>query len=382
MRFVAYISFKNDLMRKKIKFAVIGLGFGEYLLKQLFATPEGDLFDVVAVCDIDEAKASKVGKVYGCVSYTDIDDMLECCSIDAVGLFSPPKGRASLIRKIIESGRHVMTTKPFELNAQDAYDVLQDACRLGKVIHLNSPTPMPPVDLGQVLMWQKEYKIGQPIGFHMEVTTNYREVADGSWYDDPSLCPVAPIFRIGVYRLNDMIALLGEAESVQVTETRVFTKRPTPDNALIAIKFRSGAIGTIFASFCIDDGCRSMGSAIMHFEKGTIWRNIGPLEGAKWRYGADLVLQLGGEKPFTIATEIFGGVGGSYQWEYFYNTISSGALPDPALVENIMAGIMVFEAMKASSLSGRTEQVKPVSSLSKSSDALEIPDGLRFSKNF
>lgn len=146
-----------------------------------------------------------------------------------------------------------MTTKPFELNANVASRVLKEAEKMGRVVHLNSPSPLPE-DIFVIKKWIKKYNLGQVIGCRADVWANYREKADGSWYDSPKKYPVAPIFRLGIYLINDLIRLIGKPESLQVLHSRLFTKRPTPDNAQLGILFENGAIVNVFSSFCIDDG--------------------------------------------------------------------------------------------------------------------------------
>src|SRR5690606_1581322 len=95
-----------------------------------------------------------------------------------------------------------MTTKPFEVDPDAAADVLAEAQRLGRFVHLNSPTPVMPVDLQQVLDWRDRFDLGRPVGCRLETYASYHEQADGSWLDDPERCPAAPIFRLGIYLIN------------------------------------------------------------------------------------------------------------------------------------------------------------------------------------
>jgi predicted dehydrogenase len=147
-----------------------------------------------------------------------------------------------------------MTTKPLELDASAALSVLREAREMGRVIHLNSPAPVLPMDISQIMEWQSAYKLGNPVGCRADVWASYTEQADGSWYDDPERCPVAPIFRLGIYLINDLIAIFGEPEEVQVFASRIATGRPTPDTAQLGIRFANGGLANIFSSFCVRDG--------------------------------------------------------------------------------------------------------------------------------
>ncbi|HBF34849.1 TPA: hypothetical protein DDW35_09835, partial [Candidatus Sumerlaeota bacterium] len=264
------------MLKKKI-IAVIGLHFGQAAIDLWIKDgPGAPFFEIGAVCDINQAKAKASAQQLGCKAYFSLDEVLEDPTIEAVFLFTSPIGRANLIRQIIRTGRDVMTTKPFELDPVEALDVLHEAKRLNRVVHMNSPSPLLGEDLSQVTRWRDRYNLGCPISCQMETWANYREKADGSWYDNPDLCPAAPIFRLGIYMINDLVRLFGAAESVNVLTSRVFTKRPTVDNAHLGILFKSGAIGSISSSFCVHDIEPYRDAFTLNFERGTIYRNAGP----------------------------------------------------------------------------------------------------------
>src|SRR5205807_937126 len=106
--------------------------------------------------------------------------------------------------------------KPFELDSVAARSVLEEARALGRMIFINSPSPECPAYLTQIRRWHEEHMLGRPVGCRGEMLVSYREKADGRWLDDPALCPAAPLFRIGIYTLNDLVRVFGRVESVQV----------------------------------------------------------------------------------------------------------------------------------------------------------------------
>lgn len=342
-------------MIKKIPIAIVGLNFGRWIIDRLLKPGAGqDHFEIAAVCDLDAVKAQEMAAKSGARIYANLDDVLADPAIPAVGLFTGPVGRAELIRKIIRAGKHVMTTKPFELDAQKALDVLAEARKLGRVVHLNSPSALLPPDLQQIKKWQDQYQLGRPVGCRAETYASYNESADGSWYDDAERCPVAPVFRIGIYLINDLVQLFGEAQSLQVLESRIRTGRPTPDNAQVSILFKNGAIANIFASLCVDDGQRWENSLTLNFENGTIYRNVGPM--LFGRHQGELsklhLVAMRDGKPLIERSEYSGG-NEEYPWAAFYRAIHGEVIEAPADV--IAAGIHIVTAMKRAEKSGATE---------------------------
>lgn len=334
---------------KKIKIAIVGLNFGKTIIKQL---KDNKYFEIAGVCDLVKKKADQEAKKIGAKAYYNIDDLLEDDDIPTVGLYTGPIGRSKLIRKVIRAGKDVMTTKPFELNAEEALEVLKEAEDIGRIIHLNSPSPFPE-DIAVMKDWIKKYNLGQPVGCRSDVWACYREEADGRWHDDRDKCPAAPIFRLGIYLINDLLRLIGKPESVQVMHSRLFTKRPTPDNAQLGILFENGALANIYASFCIGDGQPYSNTLTLNFERGTIYRNVGSRDSEQVKL--NIVYDSGnGYKKEEVYVDK---MSGEYQWAFFYKAVKGEKITNSVSPELVVRGVKVINAMSRAEKSGCTEVV-------------------------
>lgn len=341
-----------------LKLGMIGLNFGGYIAETLAGNAAEELFQLVAVCDQDAARADEFGRRNGVKAYHSLDALLADEEIPVVALFTSPSGRADLLRRIIRAGKDVMTTKPFELDAREARSVLEEAQSLGRVIHLNSPPPEIPAYLRQIKQWQKDYDLGQPVHCRGEMLVSYREKADGRWLDDPALCPAGPIFRLGIYVMNDLVRLFGRVDEVQVMTSRLFTGRPTPDNAQLSLRFGNGALGAIYATFCVDNGQHYASSLILHYERGTIYRNVLPVGYAKAEGSSRLLLMATEGRREVLVKELeLPEICGSYQWEVFHRAVMERRpLAD---FEDVVHSIGIVEAVVRSEQTGGTEPVLP-----------------------
>lgn len=347
-------------MHPPLPIAVVGLNFGRHIVDAIRTGPAAEHFRLAAVCDLDAAKSQAMADACGVPWYTDLKELLANPDIPCLALMTGPDGRATLIRQCIRAGKEVMTTKPFETDPQAALEVLQEARTAGRVVHLNSPSPTWTDDLRQVQAWRDEHDLGRPVGCRMEVTVRYNQTADGSWLDDPRRCPVAPIFRLGIYCINDMVRLLGDAEAVQVFHSRLFTGKPTPDNALLSIRFADGTLGAIYATFCCGDQQFYRNSMVLNFDRGTIYRNVGPMDGALGREATVLELAIPqGEADALPATKraVLQAHSGEYQWDVFHRACYGETIPDAVSPETVVAGLKVIDAMGKAEVSGRTELV-------------------------
>lgn len=333
----------------RIPIAVVGLSFGKYILKCLKEKPARDLFRLVAVCDVRQEVADEVGEELGVRVFYSLEDLLRDTEIQVVGLFTGPAGRAELIRQIIHSGRDVLTTKPFELNYTDTEIILNEARSLERVIHLNSPSPEPTEELAQIHRWREENDLGRLVAARADVWVSYFEQSDGSWMDDPRNCPGGPMMRLGIYLINDLVSLAGTPEEILLRTSRMRTGRPTADNAILTMTFASGCLGSIYASFCVEDGDHYSNGMSLQFERGSIYRNIGV---ARNQTGFDKSLvslvRRGPAGHRIVEDRAFGECSGVYQWQALYDAVQGGESISREYMDNILAGVKVIEAMRLS----------------------------------
>lgn len=345
----------------RIPIAIVGLRFGKQILtRQLLSGPGSAYFDVVGICDMDRKRAAEISAALGLKVYADLEEILADPKVPAIGLYSGPSGRAELLRKIIRAGKDVMTTKPLELDPESALSVLREAHELGRVIHLNSPAPVAPEDIKQIGAWRGAYDLGTPVGCRADTWASYSEQADGSWYDDPAKCPVAPIFRLGIYLINDLVAIFGKPEEVQVFASRLTTGRPTPDTAQIGVRFANGGLANIFASFCVKDADPYRNSLVLNFQRGTVYRNSGPCQtvGTGFEGTSELSLVIEKEGKKIVVEEARTSASGQYRWDLFYQALRGERIAGGLPPEQIVDGLRIIRAMSEALRTGRSIRVE------------------------
>ena len=99
--------------------AVIGAGYwGPNLVRNFRGNPDWDL---VAVCDLDEARARKVIGARSTVEVeTSVEQLLARDDIDAVAIATPARTHAPIALAAFEAGKHVLVEKPLADNAETA----------------------------------------------------------------------------------------------------------------------------------------------------------------------------------------------------------------------------------------------------------------------
>jgi predicted dehydrogenase len=114
------------MTEKILNVAVIGSGIWGAQHAHVFSTlPNTRL---VAVCDIDKARADEMARTYAVPqALTDHHALLEIDGIDAVGIATPDFTHTELIKDALNAGKHVLTEKPLATDVAEAEAVAKVA---------------------------------------------------------------------------------------------------------------------------------------------------------------------------------------------------------------------------------------------------------------
>ncbi len=340
-------------MSTPLRLGLVGLNFGRHVCQDLINTPDLPV-RLTKVCDLDAPKAEAIAAQHGVGVSPSLDALLADPEIDVIGLYTGPNGRAKLVQRIIRAGKDVMTTKPFEVDPAAACDVLHEARALGRVVHMNSPNPRPFGEAAHIAEWLAAGRIGRPTLAQASVWVYYGvTAADGSWYDDPKQCPVAPIFRLGIYPLNVLLTIFRDPVSVSVTKSRIETLRPTCDNASVTIGFADGAIVNLMASFVVGGPDRYKNSLTICGTEGVIYFRTGPSPRGETPEPNLFLSTDDGVEARTV-----GAHAGSYDWDFFAQRVRGEATEDVITPEQVADAIRVVQAMARSEETGETVAVE------------------------
>jgi len=87
--------------------------------------------EVVGIVDIDEALARKVAKEFRIPRYySNYKELLRDDSVEIVDICTPPQTHLEIIRKVAQTGKHILVEKPLALS-------LEDALRTQEVVNKN-----------------------------------------------------------------------------------------------------------------------------------------------------------------------------------------------------------------------------------------------------
>lgn len=222
---------------KKLRIGMIGAGnIANMHIDSYKNVPNAE---VVALCDIDEARLKKTAQKYGITkTYTSVTDMLNNEQLDAADVCVWNCNHAKCAIEALNAGLHVLCEKPMAYSAKEAEQMLQAAQKNNKLLMI-----------GFVMRFANEATISKDfindgyLGeiYHSKATYLRRHGAPGGWFSNKALSGGGPVIDLGVHVIDITRYLMGNPKPVSVyavTQDKL-KNRPnlktgvgwTPDNA-------------------------------------------------------------------------------------------------------------------------------------------------------
>jgi len=116
-------------MKKPVKVAMVGLGFGAEFIPIYQAHPDAE---VQAICRRNEAELNKVGDQFGIAArYQNYEDVLSDPQVDFVHINSPIPDHGRMTLEALEAGKHVMCTVPMSTSIAECEQIVDKVKQTG-----------------------------------------------------------------------------------------------------------------------------------------------------------------------------------------------------------------------------------------------------------
>jgi predicted dehydrogenase len=121
--------------QNKLRVGVIGTGIlGSRHARVWHELPDTEL---VAVCDLDAARAEHLAQQYNARAFTDYNAMFAEMRLDAVSVATPDHLHRAPVLAALTAGKHVLQEKPLATNADDARAIVNAAESADKIVMVN-----------------------------------------------------------------------------------------------------------------------------------------------------------------------------------------------------------------------------------------------------
>lgn len=234
-----------------LKFGLVGCGRIAKRHSELLGHNQIDNASLVAVCDIDEEKAKKIGEQFNVPYYTDMDEMMQKESIDVVSVLTESGYHAKHVINLAKYGKHIVVEKPMALTLDDADAMIracdENSCKLFVVKQNRFNVPV--VKLREAM---DEKRFGKLVLGTIRVRwcrdQNYYDQAwwRGRWDMDGGV-----LTNQASHHVDLLEYMMGDVESVFAKSTTALVNIEAEDTAIVTLKFRNGALGIIEATTAV-----------------------------------------------------------------------------------------------------------------------------------
>jgi predicted dehydrogenase len=347
---------------KKLGLGVLGLGEGRSIIS---AGIESEMWDVVLLCDVNEALGRERCAEFGLKRFTtSYDELLADPAVDVVGIYTPDHLHAEHTIKALRAGKHVICTKPFLDDLGRAREVLDVQRQSGRQVMVGQSSRF-----FEPFARQHEHFGTGAFGELNTIETHYH--ADHRWFlakpwaRQPAfkwlygaLSHPADLVR---WYLPDVAEVMGYA---RLSENGRAGGLANPDTFQYVLRSSKGIIARVSGSYSgptVPSQRDSGMTCILRCAHGASQADYWELRYSYKLDGRAVIERFEGEEDHYFR---FGGHShhaGEYQnyIEYFAQCLASGAAPRPDVTEGIVT-VALLQAMEETSTTGRPVQIADV----------------------
>jgi len=234
-----------------LNFALVGCGRIAKRHSELLGNNQINNASLVAVCDIVEEKAKRIGNHFNIPYYKDMDEMMQNEKIDVVCVLTESGYHAKHVINLSKYGKHIIVEKPMALTIDDADDMIsaceKNNCRLFVV--KQNRFNLPVIKLRESLEANRFGKLFMgTVRVRWCRTEEYYNQAPwrGTWALDGGV-----ITNQASHHIDLLEWMMGKVDSVYAKGIQALADIEAEDTAVVILKFRNGAIGTIEATTAI-----------------------------------------------------------------------------------------------------------------------------------
>jgi predicted dehydrogenase len=249
-----------------VRIAAVGCGYwGPNVIRNLDSVPG---FQLCCVCDSNAERLQPVAARYPAARpTTDINNLFEDASIDAVYLSTPVSTHFQLVKRALDSGKHVLVEKPLATTVEQAEALAALAAAKGLTLMVGHTFVFsPPVRKVKELI---DTGVIGPI-YYVETT----RVNLGLFQKDVSV-----LWDLAPHDLSILNYWLGEVPIQVSARGRSFLGQALEDVAFLTLEFPSGILAQVQVSWLAPSKLRR--TSVVGRERMVVYDDLEPVEKVK-----------------------------------------------------------------------------------------------------
>ncbi len=236
------VRFDRPYADDPVRMVVDGLGMGKNRCAQIVETSGIRLY---GVCDINEEKAKEVGEMYHVPYSADINTFLDDPMVEAMYIVTPTGTHCDIAMQCFEKGKHVLTTKPMDVNYKKCDEAIAMAKEKGLLfgvdfdLHFRGP-------LTELKMAAEEGFFGERIT-SANITLNIKRTQayydeNGKWRGTWAMDGGGAFSNQGIHEIDRLITVLGIPDEVRATTAIQTFDIESEDFGVTEWRYKNGTI--------------------------------------------------------------------------------------------------------------------------------------------
>ena len=228
-----------------LKWGILGCGdVAEYKGGPPLYNVEGS--ELVAVMRRDATKAESFAERHGAKrAYTNIEDLLADQEINAIYIATPPNLHCQQTIQVAEAGKHILCEKPMAMNTDECRQMI-DVCQKNQVTLMIAYYRRFYPNILMMKKFLQANVIGETILARINHTSYYNPNRNeaGAWRTDQPSSGGGVLMDLGSHRIDLLIHLLGDIESVRGYADPLYCNSEVDHSAVFTLRFQTGAHAT------------------------------------------------------------------------------------------------------------------------------------------
>ena len=237
-------------------FGIVGLGMIADFHAQAIRGIGSDQADLVACCSRNREKAESFARKHGCKPYDDLSSFLSHSGLDTVTLCTPSGAHLAPALEAASAGKHLIVEKPLEITVERCEQIIGACKEYGVMLAGIFPSRFHTVS-GVIKKALEGGRFGRlTLGDAYVKWYRTQEYYDkGGWHGTMALDGGGALMNQSIHAIDLLQWFMGPVEQVQAFTGTVGHERiEVEDNAVAALRFRSGALGVIEGSTAVYPG--------------------------------------------------------------------------------------------------------------------------------
>ena len=238
------VFFDRPYKEDPVRMVVVGLGMGKNRCKQLRDTCGIALW---GVCDINEEKARTVGEQFGVPHSTRIETFLQDPAVEVMYIVTPTGTHCALAEQCLRAGKHVLVTKPMDVD----YERCARTARLAEELGLLFSCDFDLHFRGALTVLKQAVEDGYfgklksaNMILNIRRTKEYFE-ENGGWRGTLALDGGGALSNQGIHEIDRLLSVFGMPTAVRCITLKQTHAIEAEDYGIAQLRFADGMIARL-----------------------------------------------------------------------------------------------------------------------------------------